>query len=223
MSKIIVVEGVDSSGKATQTQLLYERLSKNGNNVNKVSFPNYDSPSSAIVKMYLNGDFGEDASAVSPYAASSFFAIDRFASVNGQWRDVFSGDGIVIADRYVTSNMVHQASKISDLKEKEKFLDWLYDFEYGKLSLPKPNLVIFLDMPVECAKELMRHRKNKIDQSDVKDIHERDGEYLANSYNNAVGVAEKFGWHSIRCAENGKVRSVEDISEEIYDAVKNIL
>ncbi len=223
MSKLIVIEGVDSSGKATQTEMLHNRLSAEFGNVRKVSFPNYDSPSSAIVKMYLNGDFGTDANSVNAYTASSFFALDRYASVNGEWKDIFYGDGIVIADRYVTSNMVHQASKIGNKADKDAFLDWLYDFEYNKLSLPEPDLIIFLDMPVKYAVELMKNRKNKIDQSDVKDIHESDTEYLNNSYNNAVGVAEKYGWHSISCVAEGKVRSIEDIADEIYDKVKSIL
>lgn len=221
MSKLIVIEGVDSSGKATQTQKLYERL-KEITDVHKVSFPNYNNPSSSIVKMYLNGDFGTDANSVNPYTASSFFAIDRYASVNGEWKDIFSGDGVVIADRYVTSNMVHQASKIGDANEKTAFLDWLYDFEYKKLSLPEPDLIIFLDMPVKYAQELMRNRKNKINDSDVKDIHESDTDYLEKSYNNAVGIAEKYGWHRISCVAAGKVRSIEDISEEIFNAVKAV-
>lgn len=223
MSKLIVIEGVDSSGKATQTELLYKRLSEIYSNVSKVSFPNYDSPSSAIVKMYLSGDFGTEADEVNPYTASSFFAVDRFASVNGVWKDLFFGDGIVIADRYTTSNMVHQASKIEGREDKDAFLDWLYDFEYNKLSLPRPDLVIFLDMPVEYAKELMKKRKNKIDGGDVKDIHESDTAYLKKSYDNAVTVAEKYGWHRILCVADGKVRSIEDISREIFDKVKTVL
>lgn len=223
MSKLIVIEGVDSSGKATQTDLLYNRLCKESECVHKLSFPNYESDSSSVVKMYLNGDFGTNANSVSGYAASTFFAVDRYASVNGQWHDIFFGDGIVIADRYVTSNMVHQASKISNVSEKNEFLDWLYDFEYVKLGLPKPDLVIFLDMPVKYAQELMKNRKNKINQSDVKDIHESDTEYLNNSYNNAVGVAKKYDWYSISCVKDGKIRTIDDISQEIYDKVKSVL
>lgn len=223
MSKLIVIEGVDSSGKATQTELLHKKLSESYPNVSKVSFPNYDSPSSAIVKMYLGGEFGAEADSVNPYTASSFFAVDRFASVNGAWKDIFFGDGIVIADRYTTSNMVHQASKIANDVDKDSFLDWLYDFEYNKLSLPEPDLIIFLDMPVKYARELMSNRKNKIDGGDVKDIHESDTAYLEKSYNNAVTVAEKYGWHRILCAKDGKVRSIEDISREIFDKVKTIL
>lgn len=221
--KIIVIEGVDSSGKATQSKLLYDRLSNSGKDVVSVEFPNYKSQSSAVAKMYLAGEFGTNPSDVSPYAASTFFAVDRFASVRGEWKDYFSGDKIIIADRYTTSNMVHQASKISDNDEKTNFLDWLYDFEYNILSLPKPDLVIFLDMPVENARELMRDRANKFDNSAVKDIHERSESYLQKSYNNACFVANKYGWKHIKCAVDGKVRTIDDISEEIYKAVELVL
>lgn len=223
MSKLIVIEGVDSSGKATQTEMLFNRLQSEFSKVNKVSFPNYNSPSSSVVKMYLNGDFGSDANSVNAYTASAFFALDRYASVNGEWKEIFYGDGITIADRYVTSNMVHQASKIDDADDKDNFLDWLYDFEYGKMNLPTPDVIIFLDMPVKYAVELMKNRKNKIDQSDVKDIHENDISYLEKSYNNAVGVAEKYGWHRISCVNDGNIRSIEDISNEIYEVVKSVL
>lgn len=221
--KIIVIEGVDSSGKATQAALLAERLRVDGKKVVDIEFPNYKSNSSAVVKMYLGGEFGTDPGDVSPYAASSFFAIDRYASVRGEWKGYFSEGNIVIADRYTTSNMVHQASKIDDLDKKSAFLDWLYDFEYEKLALPKPDLVIFLDMPVENALELMKNRANKIDNSEVKDIHESNISYLQKSYDNACFVADKYGWCRIRCAKNGKVRTIEDISSEIFEQVRKIL
>lgn len=221
--KIIVIEGVDSSGKATQSKILSDRLKKDGKSVISVEFPNYKSDSSSVVKMYLGGDFGTDPESVSPYAASTFFAVDRFASVKAEWKDYFSGGNIVIADRYTTSNMVHQASKIKNLEEKSKFLDWLYDFEYNILSLPKPDLVIFLDMPVENARQLMKNRANKINNSSVKDIHESNEDYLNKSYENACFVAEKYGWNRIKCAVDGKVRTIDDISDEIYNAVKSIL
>lgn len=221
--KIIVIEGVDSSGKATQSQLLAQKLLEDGKNVISVEFPNYKSESSSVVKMYLGGDFGTDPNCVSPYAASTFFAVDRYASVNGEWKEFFKNNNIIIADRYTTSNMVHQASKIEDLDEKSKFLDWLYDFEYNILSLPEPDLVIFLDMPVKNARELMAHRANKIDNSSVKDIHERNENHLQLSYDNACFVAEKYGWNKVECTKDGKVRSIEDISGEIYNIVKSIL
>ncbi|MBQ4629854.1 MAG: deoxynucleoside kinase [Clostridia bacterium] len=221
--KLIVIEGVDSSGKATQSSLLKEKLSDMGKSVVSVEFPNYASDSSSVVKMYLGGEFGDDPNAVSAYAASMFFAVDRVASVKVTWKELFSNGNIVIADRYTTSNMVHQASKISDMKEKSEFLDWLYDMEYEKLSLPKPDMVIFLDMPVENARQLMEKRANKIDNSDVKDIHERNEGYLQQSYDNAVFVANKYGWNTVHCAKDGKVRTIEDISEEILSKVKTVL
>ena len=221
--KIIVIEGVDSSGKATQSKLLEEKLKEAGKSVISVEFPNYKSDSSSVVKMYLGGDFGTDPSSVSPYAASTFFAVDRFASVNGEWKDYFSNGNIVIADRYTTSNMVHQASKITDISEKSKFLDWLYDFEYNILSLPKPDLVIFLDMPVENAHQLMAERANKIDNTMQKDIHESNEKYLQEAYDNACFVAEKYNWKRIVCVKDEKVRTIENIAAEILDEVKKIL
>lgn len=221
-SKLIVIEGVDSSGKATQSKLLYEYLAANGYDVSCVEFPNYESNSSAAVKMYLNGDFGKEPDSVSAYAASVLFATDRFASVRGVWKHKFKS-GIVIADRYTTSNMVHQASKIADAHEKDKFLDWLYDLEYVKLGLPKPDLTIFLDMPVEYAKKLMQNRENKFDHSQVKDIHESNDEYLYHAYDNACSVARKYDWTHIHCVKDGKVRSIDDISAEIIECTKKIL
>lgn len=221
--KLIVIEGVDSSGKATQSALLKENLSKLGKKVVGVEFPNYESESSAVVKMYLAGDFGDDPNAVSPYAASMFFAVDRVATVKATKKELFCDGNIVVADRYTTSNMVHQASKIGDAKKKDEFLDWLYDLEYEKLSLPKPDMVIFLDMPVENARELMATRANKIDNSQVKDIHERNADYLQQSYDNAVFVAKKYEWTTVCCAKDSKVRSIEEISEEILAKVKKIL
>ncbi len=221
--KLIVIEGVDSSGKATQSAMLKEKIASLGKKVVSVEFPNYASDSSAVVKMYLGGEFGTDPNAVSPYAASMLFAVDRLASVKVTWKDLFSGNSIVIADRYTTSNMVHQASKITDLTQKSEFLDWLYDLEYGKLALPKPDMVIFLDMPVENARELMANRANKIDNSSVKDIHESNESYLKQSYDNAVFVAEKYNWTTVRCAKDGKVRSIEDIADEVFSKVHEIL
>lgn len=221
--KIIVIEGVDSSGKATQATLLAQRLRDEGRKVVDIEFPNYNSDSSAVVKMYLGGEFGSDPDSVSPYAASSFFAIDRYASVSGEWREHFANGNIVIADRYTTSNMVHQASKIDNPRNKSEFLDWLYDFEYVKLGLPEPDLVIFLDMPVDNAIELMKNRANKINNTDIKDIHESNREYLERSYDNACFVAEKYGWSRIKCARGGAVRSIEDISDEIFELVSAVL
>ena len=176
MGKLIVIEGTDSSGKETQTKRLFEKLEEKGLKVKKISFPNYDSPACEPVKMYLSGAFGEDAMKVNPYPVSTMYAIDRYASFKTDWEKFYNEDGIIVTDRYVTSNMVHQASKIKDLDEKKQYLNWLEDLEYEKMGIPRPDLVIFLNMPTEMAVKLMAERKNKITGEEKKDIHERDKE-----------------------------------------------
>lgn len=218
--KLVVIEGVDSSGKETQSNKLLENIKAMNMSVEKIVFPNYDSDTSSLVKMYLGGDFGAKADDVNPYTASAFFAVDRVGSIRSVWKDRLENTDVVIADRYVTSNMIHQASKIKNQADKEFFLDWVYDFEYEKLELPKPDLIIFLDMPVKYALELMKNRPNKINASDVKDIHESDEGYLQKSYDNAVSVAEKYGWHRISCVKDGIIRTIDDISEEIFEVFK---
>lgn len=211
----IVIEGVDSSGKATHTELITEKLIKSGANVKKITFPDYDSSSSALVKMYLNGEFGSNAGNVSPYAASAFYAVDRYASYQKNWKEFLEKGGVVIADRYTTSNMIHQAAKIDDINEKDKFLDWINDFEYVKMGLPVPDKVIFLDMPPEFGIKLMSERKNKFTGEDKKDIHESDRKYLEKSYNNALYVAEKMGFIRVECVKDGVLRTIDDIQAEI--------
>ena len=164
MGKVIVIEGSDGSGKATQTKLLYEALTAQGKQVKMVSYPCYESDSSALVKMYLEGEFGSDPAAVNPYVASSFFAVDRFASYLKEWKEFYESgeDHIVICDRYVTSNMLHQTAKLDSLEEKLAFLDWEYDFEFVKGGLPVPEKVFFLDVKPEVTFRLMKDRENKI-------------------------------------------------------------
>ena len=215
--------GIYCTGRKTQQRILYEKLTQKGFKVGKIEFPNYESTSSDVVKMYLNGEFGKDPNSVNAYAASILFAVDRFATVKNTAKDVFENNDIVIADRYTTSNMVHQASKISDLEEKSSFLDWLYDMEYKKLTLPEPDITIFLDMPVEYAKKLMANRANKIDNTMQKDIHESNDQYLYDAYNNACFVAQKYNWKRIYCVNNGKVRTIPEIADEIFDEVMKIL
>lgn len=222
-AKLIVFDGVDSSGKETQTDFLIKRLKEDGLNVLKLSFPIYSSDSSALVKMYLNGDFGNKPSDVSSYVSSTFYTVDRFASFKTDWENFYNTSGVIICDRYTTSNMVHQASKIEDIKEKDKFLDWLYDFEYIKFGLPVPDCVFFLDMPPEYGAKLMKNRKNKINNEDKKDIHESNIDYLIDSYKNAKYVANKFDWKTVNCIKDSKVRLPLDISNEIYDYVIKIL
>ena len=221
MGKLIVIEGVDSSGKETQTKLLFEYIKSIGLNVKKVSFPDYESDFCMPVKKYLAGDLGNDPSDVNAYAASSFYAIDRYASFKKDWGRFYNDGGVIVCDRYVTSNIVHQAMKIEG--DKSEFIDWLSDYEYVKLGLPKPDCVIFLDMPPEAARELMKNRANKITGKEEKDIHEKNEDYLTEAYNNAIEVTEHQGWHKISCADGLDVRTIEDIHNEIVDTIKDLL
>ena len=178
LGKLISIEAGDGSGKETQTNKLFQRLQVNHKQVRKISFPNYESESSSLIKMYLKGDFGKKPGDVSPYIASTFYAVDRYASYKKDWGKFYQDGGIVLADRYTTSNMVHQSVKITDSEARKKYLDWLLDFEFTLFGLPKPDCVIFLDMPPSYSGQLIRNRKNKITGAMEKDIHERDTVYL---------------------------------------------
>lgn len=216
--KLIIIEGVDGSGKATQSELLYNRLVADGNRVRKIEFPNYASQSSALVKMYLNGEFGTDPDSISPYVASSFYAVDRYASFKKDWGTFYNDGGVIIADRYTTSNMVHQAAKIDRAVDRDKFLDWLYDYEFNIFGIPVPDSVIFLDMPPEFSLGLLSNRAVK--SGDVKqDIHEANQEYLIKAYNNAHAIAEKYQWHKVRCANNCGLKTIEVINDEVHALV----
>lgn len=220
---LIVIEGVDASGKATQTKLLYEYFLSEGKSVRTLTFPDYASDSSAPVKMYLSGKLGDSADDVNPYAASALFAVDRFCSYKTGWEKYLKEGKIIIADRYVTSNFIHQAAKIKDISEKDKFLSFQADFEYERIGLPKPDKVIFLDVPPEVSAFLMRERENKFTHEKEKDIHEKDLSYIKKSYENALYVAEKFGFTKIVCTENGKMKSPEKIAEEVRSEVMSAL
>ncbi|MGN1098519.1 MAG: dTMP kinase [Clostridia bacterium] len=215
MGKLIVIEGVDASGKETQTGLLCEYLEKTGKRVQRITFPDYDSPSSALVKMYLGGDFGADPGAVNPYAAAMFYAVDRFASFKMKWERFMDEDVYIVADRYVTSNVIYQAAKLEDAESKEAFIRWLNDLEYTKLGLPVPDKVFFLNMEPAAAAVLMAGRKNKITGEDAKDIHEKNSDYLLKAYNNACFAAEKSGWTEIKCSVDGNPRTIEEIHKDI--------
>lgn len=217
--KLFVIDGTDGSGKQTQLQKLRERFDKEKIDYKIVSFPNYDSPSSSLVKMYLNGDFGTDAQAISPYIASTFFAADRYATFKTQFEEYYKSGGIILADRYTTANMVHQAGKIKDEQEREKFLKWLWDFEFGLYGLPVPTEVFFLNMPFEYSQKLMENRENKITHSEKKDIHESNKQHLQDAYNEACKLVKKYNWCEIKCVENGKIRAIDDIHEEIFGKV----
>lgn len=220
MGKLFVIDGTDGSGKQTQFQQLQESLLKDGIDYKVVSFPNYDSPSSALVQMYLSGEFGENAKEISPYIASTFYAADRYATFQTGYKKYYENGGIILADRYTTANMVHQAGKIKDEKEREKFLNWLWDFEFNLYGLPVPNEVFFLNMPVEKSIELMKNRENKFTHQEKKDIHERDVNHLKDAYEAACDVSKKYNWYEIKCVKNNEIRTIEDIHQEIYNEVK---
>ena len=221
--KLIIIEsGSDASGKATQSKKLYERLINEGYNCMKITFPDYDSESSALVKMYLRGEFGSNPNDVSPYVASTFYAADRYASFKTKWEKFYNEGGIIISDRYTTSNMVHQAAKM-DEEEKEKFLNWLWDLEFNLYGIPEPDQVIFLDVDPMVSQQLMKNRLNKITGEEEKDIHESNEEYLVNSYNNSLKIADKYSWNKVKCTEGTALRTIDDIHEEIYKKVKETI
>ncbi|EKS4345966.1 thymidylate kinase [Clostridium sporogenes] len=217
--RLIVIEGSDGSGKATQTKKLYDKLVKQNKKVKKVEFPNYKSESSALIKMYLSGEFGKNPDSVNPYASSTFYAVDRFASYKKDWEEFYLKGGIIIADRYTTSNMIHQAAKIKEVQAKDKFLNWLWDFEFEKFNLPVPDCVIFLDMPPKCSKSLMETRNNKFTGEKEKDIHENNYEYLLESYNNSKYISEKYGWNRIECTNEDKIKSIDQINDDIIKVI----
>ncbi|MBR7132739.1 MAG: thymidylate kinase [Clostridia bacterium] len=216
MGKLIVIEGLDGSGKSTQLDLLYDRLKNQNIDCKAVSFPNYDNPSSTLVKMYLDGSFGKKPDDVNAYAASVFYTVDRYASYKTSWGEYYKGGGTVISGRYTTSNAIHQASKLPE-QLWANFLEWLYDFEYCKIGIPKPDKVIFLDMPVDVSQTLLSGRYNG--DNSKKDIHERDTEYLDKCRKAAVFTAEYSGWEIIPCAAEGSPRKIEDISNDILNSV----
>ena len=217
MGKLFVIDGTDGSGKQTQIKALKERLEKEGIEFKSVSFPNYESESSALVKIYLNGELSEDPKEISPYIASTFYAADRYITFKKEYEEYYKNGGIILADRYTTSNMVHQAGKIKDDKEREKFLNWLWDFEFNLYGLPIPTEVFFLNMPTEYAIKLMENRKNKITHEEKKDIHERNPEHMKDAYIEACKLSIKYNWKEIKCVKDEKIRSIEDIHEEIYN------
>ena len=220
MGKLIVIEGTDGSGKSTQFRLMSERLKNDGVAFKHIVFPRYDQDSSALIRMYLGGQFGTKPSDVNSYTASAFFAVDRFASYKMDWGQWYEEGGVVLSDRYTTSNAVHQASKEPE-GQREAFLHWLYDFEYDKLCLPRPDLTIYLDVPTDFTEKMMRKREQ--DTNTQADIHEQDTQYLATCRQTGRAAAEYYGWTVIRCVKDGAMRSIEDIHEEIYSHVMKCL
>ncbi len=211
MGKLIVIEGLDGSGKATQARLLAKNLTEAGNTVREVSFPDYESDSSALVKMYLAGQFGTHPDDVNAYAASSFYAVDRYASYKKDWQEIYN-NGIIIADRYTTSNAIHQCSKLPPA-QWDTFLDWLFDYEYNRLGIPSPDLVIYLKVDPNISQQLMTGRYNGHEEK--KDIHEKDIEYLNRCKAAAEYCADRLGWKTVECAKDGQMRMIEEIQTDI--------
>lgn len=217
MGKLIVIEGTDGSGKSTQFRLMSQRLTDEGKVFKHIVFPRYSEESSALIRMYLGGQFGSKPSDVNAYAASSFYAVDRFASYKMDWGNWYENGGLILSDRYTTSNAVHQTSKLP-AEQQEEYLHWLYDFEYEKLGLPRPDLTIYLDVPTDFTEKMLRSREASTNTQ--ADIHEQDTAYLATCRKTGRAAAQYYGWTVINCVKDGAMRSIEDIHEEIYQHVR---
>lgn len=217
---LIALDGLDGSGKETQTKLLLQALEEMKIPYRYLSFPTYDEEMSAAVRMYLSGRFGSDPAAVGGYAASSFFAVDRICSYLLDWKKDYDEGKLIIANRYTTANAVHQLSKLPP-EEADAFLDWLFDFEYNKLGLPAPDLVLYLCLPPEVSRELIRHRSDTTGRAE--DIHEKSKTHLEQSYRAALYSSEKLGWTRIDCVKDGVLRSREDIHGEVRAHVEKLL
>ncbi|MBO5556831.1 MAG: deoxynucleoside kinase [Oscillospiraceae bacterium] len=211
--KLIVLEGIDGSGKSAQYRRLCARMEKDGIVYNHIVFPRYDKESSALIRMYLSGEFGGHPQDVNAYAASTFFAVDRYAAYRTDWGKKYEEGGLILSDRYTTSNAVHQGSKLSD-EELPAFFAWLSDLEYNKMGLPRPDLVIYLDVDLEISQARMRRREEK--NHTKADIHEQDNEYLKRCLRTADMAADYYGWTRIPCRKNGVERALDEKNDEIY-------
>ncbi len=219
-SKLIVIEGLDGSGKGTQSALVTQALKERGFKVKKLTFPDYDSPTSSLVKMYLGGELGDTPDDVNAYAASSFYAVDRVASFIKYWKKDYEECDYIVADRYVTSNIIYQMSKVED-SERDEYIKWCEDYEYNRLRVPRPDVVIYLDMPPHVSQKLMSGRYNG-DES-KKDIHEKNMNFLLSCRKSALYALEKLSWVHISCAENDEPKSIETITQQILDTIdKNL-
>ena len=215
-SKLIVIEGLDGSGKGTQSALVTKALQDRGFKVRKLTFPDYDSPTSSLVKMYLGGELGDTPDDVNAYAASSFYAVDRVASFIKYWKKDYEECDYIVADRYVTSNIIYQMSKVAD-SERDEYIEWCEDYEYNRLCVPPPDIVIYLDMPPAVSQKLMSGRYNG-DES-KKDIHEKNMNFLLSCRKSALYALEKLSWVHISCADNDEPKSIETITQQILDTI----
>lgn len=218
--KLIVLEGIDGSGKSAHYRRVCQHLEADGIDYNHIVFPRYDKESSALLRMYLNGEFGSNPSDVNAYIASTFYAVDRVAAYRTDWGEAYNAGGFVLSDRYTTSNAVHQGAKLKN-EELGEFFEWLYDFEYVKLELPKPDLVIYLDVDLETSLARMKHRQEKTNTS--ADIHEKDVRYLENCLRVADRAADHYGWLRIPFMKDGIEREIDEKHEEIYSIIKETI
>ena len=213
MSKLIVIEGLDGCGKTTQLEMLKEKFPK----ANFITFPYYNTDSGRIVTDYLSGKFGEENTSVSAYSASAIYAVDRYTSYKTHWERLYKSENPLISARYVTSNAIYQMTKLKK-NEWDGFLGWLFDFEYEKLGLPKPDRTIFLDMPIEVSQKLLTSRYNGDETK--KDIHERDTAFLRACHEAALYTGEKCGWDMIPCSMGGEPRGIEEINKDLCRIIK---
>lgn len=218
--KLIVFEGTDGSGKATQARMMAERLEREQIKFRVIDFPRYGNPFAEPAKLYLQGALGSNPGDVSAYASSVLFAVDRLASYKEDWGEAYEAGEVILANRYTTSNAVHQASKLPD-NEREQYLDWLFDLEYGKLELPKPDMVIYLDLPTALSEQMMRQREAAT--GTTADIHEQDPDYLRRCRDNARKVAKICDWKIIDCSRSGYIRTIEEIHEEAWQLISGLL
>ncbi len=216
MGKLIVIEGLDGSGKSTQVELVKKFLENKGVDVHQIKLPDYESDSSALVRMYLGGEFGNKPTDVNAYAASSFYAVDRYANFVTKWKTDYEGGKVILADRYATSNAAHQMTKLSK-DNWDEYLSWLEDFEYEKIGVPKPTIVIFLDMPIEISQKLMTSRYGGDEKK--KDVHEADVAYLKACREAGLYAAEKLGWNIVKCYEDDEPRSIEKIAKDLEEMI----
>lgn len=220
MGKLIVLDGIDGCGKSTQFAIMTEKLRAMGVSVQPVSFPEYDKPSAALVKMYLGGDFSDVPGGVNAYAASSFYAVDRIASYKLYWEEAYQKGEVILASRYTTSNAIHQMGKLPR-EQWDAYLAWLEDYEYNKLGLPKPDSVIFLSLPLEISQKLLMNRYDG--DAGKKDIHESDLAYLQQCRICGEYAAEKMGWKVVDCSDGENIRSMESIHEELFGLIREVI
>lgn len=220
MGIFVDLEGLDGSGKTTQTELICKRLQADGIDFRQIKLPDYDSDSSILVRKYLAGDFGKNAGDVNSYAASVLYAADRFASYTEKWGADYRAGKLIFADRYTPANALYQMTKL-DKSEWDSFLEWLFDFEYEKIGIPAPDKVVFLDMPVEVSQRLMTSRYGGDETK--KDVHEANVEFLNACREAALYAADKYGWSVVNCAENGEPLPIEVINDEVYRILLDVL